>query len=100
MSFHQQKCITWKNDVIICSICQGKNGVMNKYVTAEMKAGKGGINQAAMTHGGPKAQDMLSGHVEHGSNSGPDPYLNDDEEAELFTFLQECSSMHGLCMKI
>ena len=38
---------------------------------------------------------MLSGHVEHGSKSGPDPYLNVGEETELSTFLQRISMNYG-----
>ena len=67
-------------------------------MTAAIEAveyGNSGINRAAMTHGVPKTtlKDRLSGQVEHGSKPGPDPYLNDEEEAELSTFLQRCSSM-------
>lgn len=63
-------------------------------MTAAIEAveyGNSGINRAAMTHGVPKTtlKDRLSGRVEHGSKPGPDPYLNDEEEAELSTFYRD-----------
>ena len=32
---------------------------------------------------------MPSGHVEHGNKPGPDPYLNDKEEAGLLHFYKD-----------
>ena len=41
----------------------------------------GSYKQSCYTH-------ELSGCVEHNSKSGPDTYLNDDEEVEFSVFLQ------------
>ena len=62
-------------------------------MTAAIKAveyGNSGINQAVMTHGVPKItlKDSLSSRVEYGSKPGPEPYLNDEEEAELYIFTE------------
>ena len=48
-----------------------------------------GPNQAAKEHGVPKStlKDRLSGRVVHGTNPGPRPYLNKQEEAELAEYL-------------
>ena len=64
-------------------------------MTAAIKAVEYGNSQDVMTNGVPKItlKDSLSGHVKHGSKPRPDPYLNDEEEAELSRFLQRCSYM-------
>ena len=48
------------------------------------------INQAALDHGVPPTtvKDRLSGRVKHGEKSGPQQYLNSEEETELATFLK------------
>ena len=54
-----------------------------------VKYGQMGVNQAAEQFGVPKTtlKDRLPGRVEHGSKSGPAPYLNKHEEEELVEFL-------------
>ena len=46
-------------------------------------------NKAATMYGVPKStlKDRISGHVVHGRNPGPCPYLDPDEEKELADFL-------------
>ncbi len=53
------------------------------------------INRAADEHGVPRTtlKDRLSGRVVHGTNPGPRPYLNKEEESELSTFLVEASKV-------
>ena len=67
-----------------------------KWTDAQMQAtmksvqdGISGVNQAATDHGVPKTtlKDRLSGHVTHGINPGPRPYLNKTEESELSQFV-------------
>ena len=38
-------------------------------------------------------KDHISGHVEHGVNSGPVTYLNKEEERELAVFLKKHTSI-------
>ena len=54
-----------------------------------VKSGQLGVNRAAEQFGVPKTtlKDRLSGRVEHGSKSGPAPYLTKHEEKELVDFL-------------
>ena len=108
-SHHQRKCITAcdkkrrRRSLSAPAILRTPEKKKRKkwtheQMTAAIEAveyGNSSINRAAMTHGVPKTtlKDRLSGRVEHGSKPGPDPYLNDEEEAELSTFLQRCSSM-------
>ena len=61
-----------------------------------MKAVKGGlmgVNQAARNFKVPRTtlRDRLSGRVEHGAKSGPEPYLTKEEEQELADFLKQAS---------
>lgn len=53
------------------------------------------MNRAAIVFEVPRTtlKDRLSGRVKHGTNPGPIPYLTREEEAELASFLIECSSM-------
>ncbi len=56
------------------------------------------INRAADEHGVPRTtlKDSLSGRVAQGTNPGPRPYLNKEEESELSMFLAEASKVgHG-----
>ena len=47
------------------------------------------INEAARVHGVPPStlKDRVSGRVIHGRNPGPVPYLNEEEEKELESYL-------------
>ena len=61
-----------------------------------MKAVKGGlmgVNQAARNFKVLRTtlRDCLSGRVEHGAKSGPEPYLTKEEEQELADFLKQAS---------
>ena len=61
-----------------------------------MEAVKGGlmrVNQAARNFKVPRTtlRDRLSGRVEHGAKSGPEPYLTKEEEQELVDFLKQAS---------
>jgi hypothetical protein len=64
-------------------------------MTAAPEAAKGGqsIPQAARVYGVPKTtlHDRVSGKVVHGSNPGPQRYLNCQEESELGTYLKHCA---------
>jgi hypothetical protein len=64
-------------------------------MTAALEAVKGGqsISQAARVYGVPKTtlHDRVSGKVVHGSNPGPQRYLNCQEESELGTYLKHCA---------
>ena len=53
------------------------------------------IRHAATTHGVPKSTlcDRVTGRVQHGVKSGPDPYLSRAEEDELVNFLLRCASV-------
>lgn len=52
-----------------------------------------GVNRAAELHGIPKKtlKDKVSGHVAHGSKSGPKSYLTIQEEKQLAKYLSEVS---------
>ena len=54
-----------------------------------------GVNQAAKEHGVPKStlKDRLSGRVVHGTNPGPRPYLNKQEEDELADYLVQTAQV-------
>ena len=53
-----------------------------------VKEGKS-VTRAVIEHGVPRAtlHDGHSGRVVHGSNPGPQPYLNKAEEGELHDFI-------------
>ena len=72
---------------------QWTNIQMEKAMEA-VKTGTG-INRATMECGVPRTtlKDRMSGHVEHGINPGPLPYLNKEEEKELAVFLKKCASI-------
>ena len=54
-----------------------------------VKSGYMGMNRAAIEHGVPRTslKDRLSGRVIHGTNIGPKPYLTQEEENNLLSFL-------------
>ena len=54
-----------------------------------------GPNQAAKEHGVPKStlKDRISGRVVHGTNPGPRPYLNKQEEADLADYLVQSAQV-------
>ena len=56
---------------------------------------KVGINRAVMECGVPctTLKNYISGHVEHGVNSGLVTYLNKEEERDLAVFLKKCASI-------
>ena len=60
-----------------------------------VKSGKSGVNRAALDFGVPKTtlKDRLAGRVIHGTNIGPKPYLTQEEEGELVSYLVKCSKM-------
>ena len=66
-------------------------------MTAAIKAVQEGqsISQAARDHGVPKTTlyDRVSGRVTHGTNPGPQPYLNSQEEKELGKYLEHCAKV-------
>ena len=53
------------------------------------------VRCAAEKCGVPKStlHDRVSGKVQHGTRSGPDPYLTVEEEEELASFLIKCASI-------
>ncbi|KAF3978760.1 MAG: hypothetical protein HFP77_00250, partial [Methylococcales symbiont of Iophon sp. n. MRB-2018] len=53
------------------------------------------IRRAAEQFNVPKStlSDRVSGKVKFGSHSGPERYLTDHEEEELFNFISECAKM-------
>ena len=57
--------------------------------------GSSSISKAALDHGVPKTtlRDRLSGRVEHGVKPGPRPYLEETEEAELASFIEQCATI-------
>ena len=60
-----------------------------------VRSGDMKVNRASRVYEVPRTtlKDRLSGRVKHGTNPGPTPYLTCDEEAELATFLIECSGI-------
>ena len=72
---------------------QWTNTQMQKVMEAVISGG--GINRTAMEHGVPRTtlKDHLSGHVTHGDNPGPAPYLDKEEEKELGVFLKKSAVM-------
>ena len=64
-------------------------------MTRAMKAVQEGqsISQAARVFGVPKTTlyDRVSGRVQHGTNPGPQSYLNSKEEKELSSYLKHCA---------
>ena len=71
-----------------------KQWTENQMKTA-IKAGKSGVNRAAMDHGIPATtlKDRLSGRTKENSRSGPSRYLNENEENELSIFVKDCASI-------
>ena len=57
--------------------------------------GKCGVNQAALDHVVPKTtlKDRLNRCAVHGTNLGPRPYLDKDEELKLSQFIKRCTSI-------
>ena len=53
------------------------------------------VSKAARDHGVPKTTlyDRISGRVKHGVNPGPRPYLSNEEEKELRSYLKQCSKI-------
>ena len=72
-----------------------RKGWLEESMTTAIKAVQEGrsISQAARDHGIPKTTlyDRVSGRVTHGTNPGPQPYLNNQEEEELGTYLKHCA---------
>ena len=64
---------------------------------AAISAVKSGVpvKRAAEEHGVPRTtvRNRLSGRVVHGTKPGPKPYLSNDEEKELSSFLQSCANV-------
>jgi len=60
-----------------------------------VRSGSAGMNEAARMHGVPPTtlKDRMSGKIKHGTKSGPQRYLNDEEESEFAEFLKESSTM-------
>ena len=58
-----------------------------------VKGGLMGVNRASREFGVPRTtlRDRISGHVQHGSKSGPMPYLTEEEDQELAGFLKQVS---------
>ena len=67
---------------------------MREAITAVLEKGIS-VRKAAELHGVPKSTlgDRITGRVLPGKKSGPEPYLNEKEEAELVTFLLRLSSI-------
>ena len=57
--------------------------------------GELGVNRAADQFGVPRTtlKDRMSGRVTHGSKSGPAPYLTEEEEGELQSYLLSCAEV-------
>ncbi len=53
------------------------------------------IRRAVIDYGVPKSTlgDGISGRVLDGSRSGPQPYLSDKDEKELYKFIMACASV-------
>ena len=64
---------------------------------AAMSVVKGGasIKRTAEEHEVPASplRDRISGHVVHGTKPGSKPYLSNEKEAELSSFLRTCSNI-------
>ena len=64
---------------------------------AAMEAvGKGEpISQASLNHGVPKTTlgDRIHGRIQHGIKPGLRPYLEQSEEIELVSFIEQCASI-------
>ena len=60
-----------------------------------VKDGEMGVNRAAQQFGVPKTtlKVRLSGRVPHGRVSGPEPYLNKEEEQDLVDFLIQMAKL-------
>jgi len=54
-----------------------------------VKSGEMGVNRAALEHRVPRTslKDRISGKMKHGKNPGPSPFLTNEEENELPSFL-------------
>ena len=54
-----------------------------------------GVKRAAEQHGVPLTtlRDRISGRVTHGTKPGPKPYLTQEEEKELGSFLKSCAEV-------
>ena len=69
----------------------------NDSMKAAIQAVKEGqsVSKAARDHGVPKTTlyDRISGKVIHGVNPGPRPYLSNEEEKELGSYLKQCSKI-------
>ena len=67
---------------------------MKKAIEA-VRSGKSGMNRAAADNGIPATtlKDRLSGRTKENSRSGPNRYLNENEENELSTFVEDCASI-------
>jgi len=61
----------------------------------EFKKGKHSINKIAVLYGVPKStlHDRISGRVEHGTKSGPRPYLDAEEERQLANHLVKVAKL-------
>ena len=60
-----------------------------------VKEGEMGVNRAALEFGIPKTtlKDRLSGRVQHGKAPGKAPYLNKQEEEELYNYLVKSAKL-------
>jgi len=60
-----------------------------------VKSGKMGVNRAALEHGVPRTslKDRISGKVKHGKIPGSSPFLTNEEENELTSFLTKVCKM-------
>ena len=72
----------WSDETMRAAMNSVQEGVMS-------------INRAAIEHGVPTTslKDRISGRVLHGSNSGPKPYLSQQEEGKLVDHLVNCSKI-------
>ena len=65
------------------------------FAMEEVQAGRLGANEAARTYGLPctTLKDGLRGRVVHGTNPGPRPYLDKEEERALADHLIEVAKL-------
>ena len=71
----------WSDEEMVAAVRAVKSGM--------------GVKRAAEQHGVPLTtlRDRISGRVTHGTKPGPKPYLTQEEEKELGSFLKSCAEV-------
>ena len=88
--------MTLMQPIIVVDLTSTSRGLTNLY-KAYLAVEKDGVSirRAAEMYNIPKStlHDRISGRVQFGSTSGPDSYLNEEEERELVQFIQSCTNI-------